>query len=114
MAADAVMRCCVPHKEEAESFFSEFASVDAEQIEETIVDGLLRQVFIGVQNGSIGGNEGMYQSALTIAAVCMGECEESKNGSSGFFKTVKSLQKRPYKSSNGAENRRQFARNFVR
>ncbi|MGI6562754.1 MAG: heparinase II/III domain-containing protein [Clostridia bacterium] len=78
MAADAVMPVLRTHKEEAESFFSEFASVDAEQIEETIVDGLLRQVFIGVQNGSIGGNEGMYQSALAIAAVCMGECEESK------------------------------------
>ncbi len=78
MAADAVMPVLRTHKEAVESFFKEFALVSTQEIEETIVDGFLRQVFIGVQNGSIGGNEGMYQSALAIAAVCMGECEESK------------------------------------
>ncbi len=77
-AADAVLPVLREYKSETEEFFSEFAIINANQIHNTIIDGIIRQIYIGVQNGSIGGNEGMYQSALAIAAVCMGECDESK------------------------------------
>lgn len=85
-AADAVLPVLREYPKAVEAFLGEFYPVDAKTVHNTIVDGIIRQVYIGVKNGSICGNEGMHQAALAMAAVCMGACDESEEWLSFLFK----------------------------
>ncbi len=77
-AADAVLPVINENGYEIKEFFSEFIKIDVKDIYDTIINGIVREVYPSIKNGSIAGNEGMHQSALAMAIVCMGECKEAQ------------------------------------
>ncbi|HBN86273.1 MAG TPA: hypothetical protein DDZ89_20815 [Clostridiales bacterium] len=93
-AADAFLPVLDRYPKEIEEAFQPFATVNVQKIEESIIDGIVRQVYPGVKNGSILGNEGMHQAALAMAAVCMGRCEESEEWLDFLFRSGSSFSEK--------------------
>lgn len=89
-AADALLPALEMYPREIEEAFQPFAKVDISKIEESIIDGIVRQVYPGVKDGLILGNEGMHQAALAMAIVCMGRCEESEEWLEFLFRSGRS------------------------
>ncbi|HBN85901.1 MAG TPA: hypothetical protein DDZ89_18905, partial [Clostridiales bacterium] len=99
-AADAVLPVLREYQECVKEFLSELVPVDADTVLDTIVNGIVREVYVGIKNARIAGNEGMHQAALAIAAVCMGECDESKEWLDFLFKPGKRVfEKDPVRST---------------
>jgi hypothetical protein len=90
-AADAVLPVLREYPQEVTSFFKDVYPTDPETIEKSILDGIVRQVYKEIKNARIAGNEGMHQSALAMAAVCMGLCDESREWLDFLFKPGKRI-----------------------
>lgn len=90
-ACDALLPALEQYPKDIEKAFKPFAPVGVSQIEESIIDGIIRQIYPAVQKGAILGNEGMHQCALAMATVCMGECDESKEWLDFMFRSGQSF-----------------------
>ena len=92
-ACDALLPAFEKYPKEIEEAFLGFEAADVRKIEASILDGIVRQVYPGLQKAAILGNEGMHQCALAMAAVCMGKCEEADEWIEYLFRNGKRIIK---------------------